>query len=316
MSVRQMSSKYLIVAMLLVAICLGALVFYGWQGGQAEENEADYYIYKIKIKNNSSFTITDITVSTLGSDNSIFIDQLQVGQETHFYELRKEAPKPGEIYPISYMCIEGNYSINDDVKYISITPSSIPETKVFSIIINDENYEVEPAAENIKLKFLKFETISHATYGMYGYVYGNHEYLVIENSEEWNRVWLSSIPVVLDPPPPPEIDFSTYTVIAVFMGAQPSGGHHIAIERIIDMENEIIVNVKEVYPGRCVVTLAFTYPHHVIKIELVQKPIVFEVQQFLVHLQDENGNPYDEEMYELVGEHRVEPGSGPPEPSI
>ena len=58
---------------------------------------------------------------------------------------------------------------------------------------------------------------------------------------------------------------------------------------------------------------AFTWPHHIIKIESVQKPIVFEVQQFLAHAHDKNWNPYDEIMYELVGEHRVEAGSGPPE---
>lgn len=134
------------------------------------------------------------------------------------------------------------------------------------------------------LKELSFETISLDYYG----THENHEYLVTENS--------------------------THTVISVFMGARSSGGFGISIERITQVENEIIVSVKETYPGRTATTLAVTHPEHIIKLERVQKPIVFEAQQFLVHAYDENMNPYDEIMYELVGEYRVEPGSGPPEP--
>jgi len=158
---------------------------------------------------------------------------------------------------------------------------------------------------------LSFETISRSI----DYIrYENHECLVIENSEEWERIWSLAKP---ERPPPPVIDFSTHLGIAVFMGGRATGGYEILIEQIIDAENEIIVDVKETYPGRgIIVTDAFTSPHHIIKVERVQKPIVFEVQQFLTHAWDENQNPYDEIMYELVGEYRVDPGSGPPEPSI
>ena len=153
---------------------------------------------------------------------------------------------------------------------------------------------------------LSFETISFSIYSGYK----NHEYLVIENLEEWERIWIPEWS------PPLEVDFSTHLVIAAFMGEQATGGYEILIEQIIDAENEIIVDVKETYPGRIYVTAAFTSPFHIIKVERVQKPIVFEVQQFLVHAHDENGGPYDGIMYELVGEYRVEAGIGPPEPSI
>ena len=158
---------------------------------------------------------------------------------------------------------------------------------------------------------LSFETISHES-GFYSR-YKNHKYLVTENSEEWERIWSLAMPEwsLL-----PEIDFSTHTVIAVFMGVWASGGFEILIEQIIDAENEIIVNVKEIYPGRIGTTLAFTWPHHIIKIERVQKPIVFEVRQFKAHAHDENWNPYDEIIHEFLGEYHVEAGSGPPEPSI
>jgi len=166
---------------------------------------------------------------------------------------------------------------------------------------------VEQTAQPLELSF---ETILHETYGRYE----NHEYLVIENSGEWEKVWL--LARGSEAYPIPEVDFSSHAVIAVFMGRRSYGGYGISIERKTNVENEIIIDVKEQYPGRVFGTMAGTSPHHIIKIERVQKPIVFEVQQFLVHAHDENWNPYDEIMYVLVGEHRVEAGSGPPEPSI
>jgi hypothetical protein len=156
---------------------------------------------------------------------------------------------------------------------------------------------------------LSFETISQSDYGGYE----NHEYLFIENSEDWGRIWSLALP---DGSLSPEINFSTHIVIAVFMGERSTGGYEVSIDRITDVGGEIIVNVDEIYPGRIFVTEAFTWPRHIIKVERVQKPIWFEVQQFLAHSHDKNENPYDGIIYELLGKHRVETGSSPPEPSV
>lgn len=230
MNVGQMPSKHLIAAVLLVAICLGALVFYGRRAVEA---------------------------------------------------------------PATWQLIES-------------WTGSIEALAEWQMI-ETWGGTVEQTAQPLELSF---ETISHETYSRYE----NHEYLVIENSGEWEKVWLLARRSEVYPIP--EVDFSSHAVIAVFMGRRSSGGYEILIEQITNAENEIIVNVKEIYPGRIYVTLTSSSPHHVIKIERVQKPIVFEVQQFKVHAWDENWNPYDGYMYELVGEHRVEIGSDPPEPSI
>ena len=196
------------------------------------------------------------------------------------------------------------------------SPSSIkfplPTTLTFTAsFAGDNQYRGNTGSTSIEVKLAKalsVGTISRETYGRYE----NHEYLVIENSGEWEKVWL--LAQGSEAYPIPEVGFSFYAVIAVFMGGQPTGGYEILIEQITNAENEIIVNVKEIYPGRIYVTLVSSSPHHVIKIERVQKLIVFEVRQFLAHAWDENWDPYDEIMYELVGEHRVEASSGPPEP--
>lgn len=146
---------------------------------------------------------------------------------------------------------------------------------------------------------LTFETISH------GFLHQDHKYFVIDNSEEWEELALTS---------PPDIDFSTHLIIATLMAQCPNSGYSISIERIVEIENEIQVEVRESYPGRIDVWMIITYPSHIVKIERVQKPIVFKVQQFMEHRYDENWKKYDGIIHEFLGEYHVEPGSGPPEP--
>lgn len=298
MSVRQMSSKHLIAAVFLVAVCLGVLVFYGWQGEQiAQPGE------------NAESEVENVDLSYLVDHIEEFENKKvrTEGVVQHYDDMVTETVGDFEI-------LGTNASIPVRLKNRTMP---IPSDNSFIVVEGTVEcvygfyiagrYRI--LADNWTSE-ISFETISHITYG----THENHEYLVIENSEEWGRVWSFSMPVYH---PAPEIDFSTHMVIAVFMGWRSSSGYGISIERITNMGNEIIVNVKETYPGRGVGTLTVvTHPHHIIKVERVEKPIVFEVQQFLSHALDENGNPYDEIMYELVGEHRVELGSGPPEPSI
>ncbi len=153
---------------------------------------------------------------------------------------------------------------------------------------------------------LSFETISRG----YNSGYENHTYLVIQSSEEWRRIRSLAWPERSDIP---DVDFSRYLVIAAFMGLQPTGGHEITIKGIVE-GNEIIVGVEEIYPGRIYVTEALTLPYHIVALERSQKPISFEVQQFLAHAHDADWKPYDKVVYEPLGKQRVEVGGGPTEP--
>lgn len=155
---------------------------------------------------------------------------------------------------------------------------------------------------------LNFETVSQGT----GYPrYENHLYLIMENSEHWRDTWTS---MVQDSFPPPEIDFSTYTVVALFLGERPTGGFAISVEKVIDVGDKIVIKVRELYPGRIYVTEALTWPHHIIKIERPQKPITFELEQFVAHSFSEDGTPLDKISYEFVRKYQVGSGHTLPEP--
>jgi len=157
---------------------------------------------------------------------------------------------------------------------------------------------------------LNFETISHGT----GYPrYEDHMYLIVENSEHWEDTWFSMVQHSI---PPPEVDFSTHMVVALFLGERSTGGFAVSVEKVIDAGSKIVIKVKEIYPGRIHVTEALTWPHHIIKMERPHKPIVFALEQFAAHSFGEDGKPYEKILYQFVRGYQVGSGHSLPEPVI
>lgn len=127
---------------------------------------------------------------------------------------------------------------------------------------------------------LEFQTISKGSWS--GHV--NHEYYVIQNIEDWTRVWNQHQQVLIpySPPsePPPEIDFSKATIIAVFMGECPTTGYSIEVKEVIDTGLTIVVKVEKVYPGKgCMVGEALTYPYHIIETSKISKQVIFQTSE-------------------------------------
>ncbi|HEX5774766.1 MAG TPA: protease complex subunit PrcB family protein [Candidatus Paceibacterota bacterium] len=64
-----------------------------------------------------------------------------------------------------------------------------------------------------------------------------------------------------DGKPMPEVDFSKEYVIAAFSGERPSGGHAVAVEKVVDADGVRTVHAALTAPGDgCVVTDAITSP--------------------------------------------------------
>ena len=70
------------------------------------------------------------------------------------------------------------------------------------------------------------------------------------------------------------IDFTNYTVIAVFDQVYGNGGHSIDITNITEYENNIVVTVENLLTGNA--NSVITQPYHIVKIPKTTKPIVFE----------------------------------------
>ena len=70
------------------------------------------------------------------------------------------------------------------------------------------------------------------------------------------------------------IDFTNFTVIAVFDQVYGNGGHSVDITGITEYENNIIVTVENLQTGNA--SSVITQPYHIVKIPKATKPIVFE----------------------------------------
>ncbi len=107
---------------------------------------------------------------------------------------------------------------------------------------------------------------------------------VIDSSEQWISFWQLHTSNAEPPPPVPQVDFSRYSVIAVFAGEQPTSGYSV---EILSVENGgsqtkeqgvIAITVQYRQPkAEDFVTEALTYPYHMIRIpKLDVSKVVFK----------------------------------------
>ena len=86
---------------------------------------------------------------------------------------------------------------------------------------------------------------------------------VIQDPQAWAQVWAQVKGNQLNPPLPPEVDFSRSMVLAVFMGRRSSGGHQIQVSGVNIQGETWLVEVTETSPGPgCLTTQAITQPFH------------------------------------------------------
>ena len=95
----------------------------------------------------------------------------------------------------------------------------------------------------------------------------------------WRRITASHG----EPPPRPEVDFSREMLLLAAMGAQPSGGYRIRIERVLDDGAELEAHVVHTSPGpRCGAIAAITHPVDVIRIAATPRPVRWLVRQEVI----------------------------------
>ena len=117
-----------------------------------------------------------------------------------------------------------------------------------------------------------FETVEYEQYGDYA----EKKDYVINNQTEWEALWNNSFYWDNDfpLPPLPYVNFSSNTIIGVYLGRKPTGGYLIKVYGIIEKEDIIIVYVKEKEPTGAV-SLAITHPFHIVKTMKLAKTIIF-----------------------------------------
>lgn len=102
--------------------------------------------------------------------------------------------------------------------------------------------------------------------------------LVISSRAEWIDFWQEHSSDSIPPPPVPEVDFTQYQIVAVFAGEKPTGGYSVEITNVEATNSQLVITAKYSQPQLDdIVTEAFTYPHHIIKIpRITVEKVVFE----------------------------------------
>lgn len=99
---------------------------------------------------------------------------------------------------------------------------------------------------------------------------------VVRDPGAWAELWSE---IVRDREPknePPPVDFACHMVIVAAMGARPTGGFSIAIERVYRSADRLFVEVRERSPGaNCMVTQALTQPADAAVVPRSDLPVSF-----------------------------------------
>lgn len=100
--------------------------------------------------------------------------------------------------------------------------------------------------------------------------------LVITTTEEWKDLLnkINAVNKVSDSFSETDIDFSEYTVIAVFDEIKNSGGHSLNLV-LEETKEKILVEVLRKGPNG-IATSVMTQPYYIVKIPKPSLPIVFE----------------------------------------
>lgn len=137
----------------------------------------------------------------------------------------------------------------------------------------EEEIETEPenGQEEIIIEELEFETLILTTDG------GHEEemFYIIADEETFIDLWVDTLEQEMM-----EVDFNESMVLAVFTGEKPSGGYQVEITQIFETDDTIEVMVLETAPGADdMVTMALTYPGHVIAMKTSDKEVIFNMNR-------------------------------------
>ena len=100
---------------------------------------------------------------------------------------------------------------------------------------------------------------------------------IIRTPEEFARVWAAVHRGARPEPPTPDVDFEREMVAAVFQGQQPTGGYAVAVERIEQLEDRVVIHVTSIQPRpEDFVTMALTSPYHLVRLPRQDLPVEFQ----------------------------------------
>lgn len=96
--------------------------------------------------------------------------------------------------------------------------------------------------------------------------------VVVRTPDEWQALWREHAGAAK----PPEIDFSTAMVVAVFLGTRPTSGYEVELVAIRPEGERLVAEYVELRPPPGAVTLqVLTSPFHIVRTGRRNQPVVF-----------------------------------------
>ena len=101
-------------------------------------------------------------------------------------------------------------------------------------------------------------------------------FIVVRDAPTWTALWMQYTANVMPSPPAPAVDFSSKMVVAVFLGARPSGCYTATITRVTQDNSNTSVEFSERTPqpsDGCIA--AITYPSHIVTVPAASGAVQF-----------------------------------------
>lgn len=97
-------------------------------------------------------------------------------------------------------------------------------------------------------------------------------YVIKSNSEYQNMLNESWVSCPLE-----DINFSSYMVVAVFMGEKNTGGYSIQVKRVIEYIDRYVIEIERTYPRDGDIRIMWiSHPFQVIRTKSTDKPVTFK----------------------------------------
>ena len=99
--------------------------------------------------------------------------------------------------------------------------------------------------------------------------------VIFRNQKSWESFWEK-----YGKEAAPQIDFTKYIVVGVFLGVKPNPGYGVEITQIQKLESEILIHIIEYIPNpKYDYPSVIVYPYHIVTFPKTEGEIVFTVEQ-------------------------------------
>lgn len=130
---------------------------------------------------------------------------------------------------------------------------------------------------------LAYESFSHTTLLLPHEPQNSEPWVkVMTTQEEWESFFNSTLSVATYPvgeaPEAPVLDFENYQVISGGLGAKPSSGYSLAVEKVIETDHEMYINLISMSPSSdCAYLTVITYPTVTILVKKSTKELKYTI---------------------------------------